>query len=44
MAALRSAAIGLLRLLGETNIAAACRRTAAQPASDLTLIGAHPEN
>ena len=32
MAALRNTAIGLLRWAGHTNIAAACRRLAAQPA------------
>jgi hypothetical protein len=31
MAALRNTAIGLLRIAGYTNIAAACRRFAAQP-------------
>lgn len=39
MAALRNAAIGLMRNAGETNIAAACRRFAAQPWSALALIG-----
>lgn len=39
MAALRNTAIGLIRWAGETNIAAACRRFAAQPWSALTLIG-----
>ncbi len=44
MAALRNAAIALLRLTGETNIAAACRRLAAQPWAALALIGINPEN
>jgi predicted transposase YbfD/YdcC len=44
MAALRNAAIGLLRLGGETNVAAACRRLAAQPAAALALIGVSPDN
>jgi predicted transposase YbfD/YdcC len=39
MAAMRNAAIGLMRCAGETNIAAACRRFAAQPWSALALIG-----
>ena len=39
MAALRNTAIGLLRLAGESNIAAACRRLAAQPEQALTLLG-----
>jgi predicted transposase YbfD/YdcC len=39
MAALRNIAIGLLRLAGESNIAAACRRFAAQPWAALELIG-----
>lgn len=44
MAALRNTAIGLLRLAGETHIAAACRRLAAQPWVALALIGIQPEN
>ena len=44
MAALRNLAIGLLRWTGETNIAAACRRLAAQPESALALIGIKMEN
>ena len=44
MAAMRNAAIGLMRCAGETNIAAACRRFAAQPWSALSLIGIKPEN
>jgi predicted transposase YbfD/YdcC len=44
MAALRNVAIALLRLSGETNIAAACRRLAAQPWAALALIGVQPEN
>jgi len=39
MAALRNTAIGLMRVAGEINIAAACRRFAAQPWSALALIG-----
>jgi predicted transposase YbfD/YdcC len=39
MAAFRTTAIGLLRAAGETNIAAACRRCAAQPWRALALIG-----
>lgn len=39
LAAIRNLAIGLLRLAGETNIAAACRRYAAQPALALTAVG-----
>jgi predicted transposase YbfD/YdcC len=44
MAALRNTAIGLLRWAGHTNIAAACRRLAAQPAQALALIGIVFEN
>jgi hypothetical protein len=39
MAALRNTAIGLLRWAGYSNMAAACRRFAAQPDLALTLIG-----
>ncbi len=39
MAALRSTAISVARLHGATNIAAACRRYAAQPALALAAIG-----
>ena len=39
MAALRNLVIGLMRTAGETNIAAACRRFAAQPWAALALIG-----
>jgi len=39
MAALRNAAIGLIRVSGATNIAAACRRYAAQPGLALEAIG-----
>lgn len=39
MAALRNTAIGLMRWQGESNIAAACRRFAAQPWAALALIG-----
>jgi len=42
MAALRNAAISLMRILGATNIAAACRRYAAQPAEALAAIGLDP--
>src|SRR5262244_2056071 len=44
MAALRNTAIGLLRWAGYTNIAAACRRLAAQPVQALALIGITLEN
>jgi predicted transposase YbfD/YdcC len=44
MAALRNTAIGLLRALGATNIAAACRRLAAQPAAALALVGIATDN
>ena len=44
MATLRNTAIGLLRQAGYTNIAAACRRFAAQPALALRLIGIELEN
>jgi hypothetical protein len=44
MAALRNAVIGLLRAGGATNIAAACRRCAAQPAHALALIGGTRDN
>jgi predicted transposase YbfD/YdcC len=39
MAAFRNAAISLMRSLGITNIAAACRRYAAQPALALAAVG-----
>jgi predicted transposase YbfD/YdcC len=39
MAAFRNAAISVMRILGETNIAAACRRYAAQPALALAAVG-----
>ena len=39
LAALRNLAIGLLRLAGATNSAAACRRYAAQPALALMAVG-----
>lgn len=39
MAALRNAAIGLMRMSGATNIAAACRRYAAQPGLALSALG-----
>jgi predicted transposase YbfD/YdcC len=42
MATLRSAAISLARLHGATNIAAACRRYAAQPALALAAVGLTP--
>ncbi len=44
MAALRNAAIGLLRLTGHTNIAAATRRFAAQPWAAVALLGIKCEN
>jgi predicted transposase YbfD/YdcC len=44
MAALRNTAIGLLRAAGYANIAAACRRFAAQPDLALALIGIDLEN
>ena len=43
-AALGNVAIAVLRLNGETNIAAACRRQAAQPWAALALIGIQPES
>jgi predicted transposase YbfD/YdcC len=44
MAALRNTAIALMRLAGDTNIAAAARRYAAQPWAALALIGIAREN
>ena len=44
MAALRNTAIGLLRRAGHSNIAAACRQMAAQPAQALALLGIELEN
>jgi predicted transposase YbfD/YdcC len=44
MAALRNTAIGLLRYAGYPNLAAACRRLAAQPLQALALIGIALEN
>ena len=44
MAAFRNTVIGLLRWAGYTNMAAACRRCAAQPALALDLIGIALEN
>lgn len=44
MAALRNTGIGLMRWAGYTNIAAACRRFAAQPTLALKLIGIALEN
>jgi predicted transposase YbfD/YdcC len=44
MAAFRHTAIGLMHWAGETTIAAACRRFAAQPCLALALIGITPEN
>lgn len=44
MAALRNTTIGLLRGAGHTNIAAACRWFAAQPAQALALLGITLEN
>jgi len=39
MATLRNAAITLMRVEGATNIAAACRRYAAQPGLAMTALG-----
>ena len=39
MTSLRNTAIGIMRLIGETNIAAACRKFAARPWTALALIG-----
>jgi len=44
MAALRNTVIGLMRWAGSTNMAAACRRFAAQPRAALHLIGIELEN
>lgn len=44
MAALRNTAIGLMRLAGHTNIAAACRYYAAHPWDIVALLGLLPEN
>lgn len=44
LATLRNTAIGVLRREGATNIAAACRRYAAQPALALAAVGVHWEN
>jgi predicted transposase YbfD/YdcC len=44
MAALRNTVIGLMRWAGYTNIAATCRRFAAQPRAALHLIGIALEN
>jgi predicted transposase YbfD/YdcC len=44
LAALRNTAIGLLRLLGATNIAGACRKMAAQPHLALAALGCLTEN
>jgi predicted transposase YbfD/YdcC len=44
LAAFRNAVIGLHRALGATNIAAACRRHAADPARPLTALGLKWEN
>lgn len=44
MAALRNLAIGLARLAGHTNIAAACRYYAARPWAALALLGIQPED
>jgi len=44
MAAFRNTTIGLMHWVGETNIAAACRRFAAQPWAALALIGIRPDN
>lgn len=42
MAAIRNTVIGLLRVNGATNIAAAARRMAARPAEALALLGISP--
>lgn len=42
MAALRNVAIGLMRVAGESSIAKACRKFAAQPWQALALIGIYP--
>lgn len=42
LAAVRNAVIGVLRATGETNIAAACRRYAAQPKLAIALLGLPP--
>jgi predicted transposase YbfD/YdcC len=44
MAAFRNPVIGLRHWTGETNMAAACRRFAAQPGSALALLGIRPDN
>ncbi|MBI2756620.1 MAG: ISAs1 family transposase [Chloroflexi bacterium] len=44
LAALRNTAISLLRLAGATNLAAACRRNAAQPWEALALLGIRRHN
>jgi hypothetical protein len=44
MAALRHTTIGVVRWAGHTNMAAACRQLAAQPAQALALIGIALEN
>lgn len=44
LAAFRNTAIGRLRLVGETNIAAGCRRLAAQPQLALALLGIPIDN
>jgi len=44
MAAFRNTVIGLMHWTGETNIAAACRRFAAQPCSALALLGIRLDN
>ena len=44
MAALRNTVIGLMHWAGYSNIAAACRRFAAQPVLALALIGIESEN
>jgi hypothetical protein len=44
MAAFRNAATGLMRWSGEAIIAAACRRSAAQPWPACALVGIVPGN
>jgi hypothetical protein len=44
MAAMRNTAIGIVRSVGETNIAASCRRLAAQPSTAPELIDIGSDN
>jgi hypothetical protein len=43
MAAIRNTAIGLMRIAGADNIAAATRRYAAQPFAAVALLGLSPD-